>query len=510
MHHVEKEFMKRLHFYIIKSFIGPFVMTFFIVIFVLIMQFLWRYLDDMVGKGLENSIILELLAYAAINMVPLALPLAMLLASIMTFGTLGERYELLAIKSSGVSLLRFMRPLIVLALLITLLAFYLADQVVTVTNSKFAALLTSVKQQRPEMIIKEGVFSNELDGYSIKVDRRNQQTNTLENIMIYDHTQGRGNVSVTLADSGYLNMSENKQYMILTLFNGESYNDTQPSSDRNAAKTHPFRRDKFKRQEIVIKVDGLELKRAKEEYFKDWYKMLTNKQLDSTIKALSDAYTEREYALVVSTNYNQRLNTLTSNTYRPDTLKAILDTLPQAAFHFDSLFNSLNEIDRKALLSTAQSLAQSNQRMMLQYESELSNKLKWINKHIIEWHRKYSLSVACLIFFFIGAPLGAIIRKGGFGMPVVVSILMFISYYLVSMIGEKVAREGVWDVGAAMWFSTVVYLPLGIFLTYQAVTDSMLMTSESYAKLIQRLNIFKHIPRGKKKQKAHENTGSLQ
>ncbi len=502
--------MKKLHLYVIKSFIGPFILTFFICIFILLMQFLWKYLDDMVGKGLENIIIVELMTYAAISTIPMALPLAVLLASIMTFGTLGERFELLAIKSSGVSLLKFMRPLIVMNIFITIAAYFLANDVVSYTNTKFAALLWSIKEQRPEMIVKEGVFSNELDGYSIKVARRNQQTNMLEGIMIYDHTKNRGNIYVTLADSGQLNMSDDKQFMILTLYNGETYNETQ-STDRNTKKAYPFSREKFKKEVIVIKMEGMELKRADEKYFKDLYKMLNNKQLSHTVDSLNRIYKDREQSLTISASYNTRLNTQLSNAFRPDSMQAPIAEIQPIPIAFDSVWAHLEEHMKKSVISSAQSLAQANQRVMLQYEPDLSNKLRWINKHIIEWHRKYSLSIACLIFFFIGAPLGAIIRKGGFGMPVVVSILMFISYYLVSMIGEKVAREGIWDVGAAMWISTVVFLPLGIFLTYEAVTDSMLMTSESYARFLKSLNPFRFlVSKSKRKQKQNENTGPVQ
>ena len=234
------------------------------------MQFLWKYLDDLVGKGLENEIIIELMSYAAMSLIPLALPLAVLLASIMTFGNLGERYELLAIKASGVSLLKIMRPLIFFNIIVTLVAFFLADQVIPVTNSKFAALLWSVKEQRPEMIIKEGIFSNEIDNYSIKVSKRDPKTNALLDIMIYDHTERKGNMNVTIADSGYLNISDDKQFMILTLFNGESYTDSKPDNRKQKDK-YPFRREKFEHQEVVINVKGFNMKRTDEKYFKSNY-----------------------------------------------------------------------------------------------------------------------------------------------------------------------------------------------------------------------------------------------
>jgi lipopolysaccharide export system permease protein len=474
--------MKKLNIYIIKSFLGPFVMTFFICMFVLLMQFLWKYLDELVGKGLENRIIIELMVYASINLITLAFPLAVLLASIMTFGNLGERFELLAIKASGVSLLKFMRPMIVFSILIGFVAFYLADQVIPVTNSKFAALLWSVKHQRPEMIIKEGVFSNEIDGYSIKVGRKDNKSNTLHDIMIYNHSGNKGNESVTLADSGYLNMSDDKQYVILTLFNGESYHEGKEDR-QGTAKSHPFRRDKFKKQTVVIKVD-YNFNRMDEKAFKDSAKMLKNKQITSAVDSLSQDYIRREESVTLNMSYNAQLNTVITNAFRHDSIKMPPQPVSEQKLIFDSIWASLDANNQKAALATCLNLVQNNQRIALQYESDLYNRLKWISRYEIEWHRKYTLSLACLIFFFIGAPLGAIIRKGGFGMPVVVSILMFISYYIVSMMGEKVAREGVISVGEAMWFSSLIYLPLGIFLTYQAVTDSIILNTDTYRKML--------------------------
>jgi lipopolysaccharide export system permease protein len=491
--------MKRLYSYIIKSFIGPFILTFFICIFILLMQFLWKYLDDLVGKGLENEIIIELMAYAAMSLVPLALPLAVLLASIMTFGNLGERLELLAIKASGVSLLKIMRPLMVLTVLITLLAFFLADQVIPVTNAKFAALLWSVKEQRPEMIIKEGIFSNEIDGYSIKVNDRDEKTKALLDLMIYDHSENKGNVNVTVADSGYLNMSDDKQFMILTLFNGQSYTDLK-SNTRKSKETHPFRRERFDEREVVISVKDFDLKRADESYFKDNYKMLKNKQISITVDSLSSRYSHREKLVTIGINYNQVLDKRIVNHYHPDSIDADSMIANIEPMVFDSVWTSLSPSQRSLVLTTAQRLAQQNQRVILQYQADLYSRLVWINKHIVEWHKKYTLSLACLLFFFIGAPLGAIIRKGGFGMPVVISIVFFIAYYLISVIGEKVAREGVWKIDMVLWVPTGLFILIGILLTHQSVTDSLLLNKETYNRFIKRINILALLKTSKKEE----------
>jgi lipopolysaccharide export system permease protein len=461
------------------------------------MQFLWKYLDELVGKGLETSIIIELMSYAAMNLVPMALPLSVLMASVMTFGNLGERFELLAIKTSGISLLKIMRPLIIFNIVVTIIAFLLANEVIPVTNAKFAALLYSVRSQRPEMIIKEGVFSNEIDGYSIKVNKRSNDSELLYGIMIYNHAEGKGNVAVTIADSGYLNISNDKRYMILTLFSGESYTDEKPGT-RNAKETFPFRRERFAMEEVVINVKDYDLKRADESLFKDGYRMLKNNQLTVIVDSLQKYYVEHEKSATVGIIYNNQLNQRIQDQFRPDSLRlAVVDKEKLKVVDFDSLFAGLTIAHKKMIIETAQRNAQANQRNILQADADLYNRIKWINRHVIEWHRKYTLSLACIIFFFIGAPLGAIIRKGGFGTPIVASVLLFISYYLVSMIGENVAREGVWIPAGAMWFSTFFFLLIGVFLTHQAVTDSLLLSKEAYTRAFGKVKILKNFFVGK-------------
>lgn len=454
------------------------------------MQFLWRYIDELVGKGLENAVIIELMSYAAINLIPLAIPLAVLLASIMTFGNLGERFELLAIKSSGVSLLKIMRPLIVLVVIITISAFFLANEVVPVANTKFAALLWSVKKQRPEMIIKEGVFSNEIDNYSIKVDSRDPNTNALLNIMIYDHTDNKANTNIIVADSGYLNMSDDKQFMILTLYNGERYQDVKESK-RWDKRTYPFTRERFTKEKIVISVKNYNLERADEKYFKSSYHFLNNRQIVASVDSMQVRYDEKEQALAKSIRYNVVLDTEIKNHYFTDSIP--LDTILATVIplNFDSTYNYLSKDHKVIVLNSAQRLAQQNQRNIMKFESDMTYRLVTINKNWIEWNKKYTLAIACLLFFFIGAPLGAIIRKGGFGMPVVVSILLFISYYLASVISDKIAREGVWIVAMVVWIPTLIYSIIGILLTHQAVTDSILLNTEWYNNIVKR--IFKFV-----------------
>lgn len=485
--------MKKLYAYLLKSFIGPFFLTFIISVFILLMQFIWRYIDNLVGKGLENTVILELISYAIINLIPTAVPLSVLLASIMTFGNLGERFELLAMKSSGVSLLKIMRPLILLTSIITITTFFLANEVVPVANAKFVALLWSINNQKPEMLIKEGVFSNEIDNFSIKVNKRDQASNTLHDIMIYDHRKQNGNKNVIVSDSGYLKMSDNKQHMILTLYNGERYEDLQSSKRDNT--NYPFLREHFQKKEMIISVENFNLKRADEKNWSTQAKMLKNQQIDSIVPKYQQKYKAKEAKLTTSIKYNSALNAEIHNAYHPD--KPLNDSTLTAGVpvHFDTVFNHLNKFQKNGVLNSAQEMARTNQLTIIQYEADLENTLLVINKYWIEWHKKYTLAIACLLFFFIGAPLGAIIRKGGFGMPVVVSILLFISYYLISVIGEKIALGGVLQLNALVWFPSFLFLVIGSLLTHQAVTDSILLNTEMYKNLVNRFLELTHIKR---------------
>lgn len=482
--------MKRLHRFIIKSFLGPFFMTFFICVFILLMQFLWKYIDELVGKGLEWNIVTELLLYASCGLVPLAFPLAMLLASIMTFGNMGENYELVAMKASGISLFRIMRPLLIVTLLLTGLAFYFSNNVLPKTNLKFYTLLFSVKSQKPEMVIKEGVFSNDMEGYSIKVDRKGRDNNMLYGLMIYNHTNGEGNTDVTVADSGKMEVTEiaeNKKYMSVTLYNGYSYRDDRENrSGRN--RHYPFRRETFKKEVINISMSGFEFNRTDERLYAGASKMMNVNQLKSKGDSVFQEYKYRITRFVTSLNYQPDVSKqigwlmLKRDTLKPNPV-APADTLVD----IDKFYASLSTFEKEELYHRAIENVRSNSQLISQQMDEMYASRRHVNNYPMEWHRKYTLSVACLIFFFIGAPLGAIIRKGGLGMPVVVSILMFIAYYILMITGEKFAREDAWSMEGGMWFSSLVFLPLGIWLTYKAATDSGVMNIENYQLFFKRL-----------------------
>lgn len=498
--------MKRLHWYVIKSFLGPFFMTFFIVLFVLLMQFLWRYVGDLVGKGLSMKILAEMLFYASFGLLPYAFPLSILLASIMTFGSLGENYELVAMKSAGISLYRIMKPLIVIAILVSALAFYFANNILPHTNLKFTTLMVSVKQQRPELVLQEGVFTNDIDGYSIKVGRKDKKTNVLYDLLIYDHTRNKSNESVTVADSGFLKITEDKKYIVLALYSGVNYSE-EPINARDNMNSKPFRRDKFKEQTIRVKVNNFEFNRRDEGIYRNMYRMLNIKQLMVMEDSLNDKYSEQLRTYLLQIDINPTVSRKMANlTAKHDSLRQKLEILPDSTFNFDNYYNGLDKWVKAEIAMAALDRARNNTQNLNLYQGQLTERKRTINKYEMERHRKFTLSIAVLIFFFVGAPLGAIIRKGGLGMPVVVSILLFIAYYIVSMTGEKSAREDVWQMFTGMWFSTLVFLPVGIWLSYKAVTDSAVMSTETYVKIFNKLKPFILLKRKENNQESEPGT----
>lgn len=467
-------------------------MTFFIVLFVLLMQFLWNYVDDMVGKGLDFLVLCEMMFYASFALLPLAFPLAVLLASIMTFGSLGENYELVAMKASGISLFRIMRPLIVIAVIITGIAFYFSNNILPKTNLRFSTLLYSVKKQRPELVLQSGVFTNEMDGYSIKVGHKNNDTKMLYDLLIYDHTAGKANESVTVADSGFLKITEDKRYMVLNLYDGVNYVEQKPKT-RKKEDTRAYQRNRFKEQTIRQKVRGFDFNRRDESLFRNQYRMLNISDLRLMEDTLLNNYHKRLQTYITQINLNPTVTRrIFDLTVTHDSLKRnILVPEADSIFNFDEHFAGVDKWIKAEITSQALENARSIVQNASMYEGQLSIQKTTLNKYKMEQHKKFTLSFAVLVFFFIGAPLGAIIRKGGLGMPVVVSILLFIAYYIISMSGEKTARQDVWTIFNGMWFSSYIFLPVGIWLTYKAASDSSVMSAETYTKLFNRLGLGK-------------------
>lgn len=478
--------MKKLHLFVIKSYIGPLVSTFFVVVFVLLMQFLWKYIDDLIGKGLELSVISELLLYTSAGLVPLALPLAILLSSLMTFGNLGENFELTALKSAGISLQRIMSPLIILTILMSVGAFYFSNNVLPYTNLKMRSLLYDVQQQRPEMQIREGIFYNGIDNYSIKVADKDHRTNMMYDIKIYDHSDRRGNLKVTLADSGFMRITEDKSYLVTTLYSGYNYEEMVESRGQSQTRSFPHRNDIFGEQILLIELSGFDLQRTDEEAFRHNSQMMNLNQLEMTADSLSKDRSkivkEHTESLVKSTFFRQEA-------YRR-VVHDTVDNIERKSLDIIELEESLTQDQRRRAWDQAMVDARLARNQVISTKTNFDWKNKLIRRYEIEWHRKFTLSFACFIFFFIGAPLGAIIRKGGLGMPVVVSVLFFVLYYVIDISALKFVRELVVPPFPGMWISSIILLPLGIFLTYKATTDSVILNTETYFNLYKKLSVF--------------------
>lgn len=462
----------------LKSYLGPFVLTFFFSVFVLLMQFLWKYIDDLVGKGLEWHIIAQLLFFTSASLVPLALPLAILLSSIMTMGNVAEHYELAALKASGVSLQRVMRPLVGCAICIAIAAFFFSNYVLPKANLKSLSLLYDVRQQKPALDIKEGVFYGGIDGYTIRIGKKDPDGVGLRNIMIYDHTSNLGNDKVLTAETGRMEVSPNKRYLIITLNNGNSYEEKLNIPTNSLA--HPLMRSKFEKQVIKFDLSQFRMTRTNEEMFKDNHQMLNVIQLRQQMDTLRDEFEERK-----ATYVKEMDKTFTMGNTEQIKAREKIPAVEVSKLKDDFLSNFLFE-EKQQILQTSIDLARSGQMYINNITQEFSFRNTTIARYEIEWHRKFTLSFACLVLFFIGAPLGAIIKKGGLGLPLVVSVVFFILFHVLSITGEKFAKEGVWPAWKGMWMSPVLILPLGIFLTIKATSDSTLFEVESYKKFFRK------------------------
>jgi len=472
--------LKKLDIFILKSYLGPLVLTFFIALFILVMQFLWKYVDDLVGKGLEWYVIAELMFYASSTFVPLALPLAILLSSLMTFGNLGENYELVAMKASGISLRRIMKPLVLLSIIISITAFVFSNDVLPSANLKFHSLLYDVRQQKLTLNIREGVFYNGIDGYIIRISEKDQDKNTIKDVMIYDHTDRMGNTKLTMAKHGRMELTPDRSALLFHLFDGYNYEEVTNRKDYKI--TRPFQRSKFEEQTVYFGGLDFALNRTDENLFRNNYQMMNVEQLTFFRDSLSAELTLRRGNL--NKTINDRFvfyNKLDSILRQPE--QAAIDTT------YD-LFSESSDIRLRALDFSLQT-ARSTKNNMEYSLDDFKRRAERIRRHEIEWHRRFTLSIACFILFFIGAPLGAIIRKGGLGMPVVVSILFFVVYHIISITGEKYARAGVLEPYIAMWLASAILLPLGIFLTWKATTDAPLLDAESWVRFFKRFAIFK-------------------
>ena len=466
--------MKKLYKLILKSFLGSFVFTFFIVIFVLLMQFLWVYVDDLVGKGLSFKILMELFFHASITFVPMALPLAILLASIMSFGDLGEHYELVAIKASGISIWTAMRPLLIFSVMLSGLAFVFSNSINPVAMLKFKTLLFDVRRQKLAFDIKEGIFYKDIENYVIYVDKKGKDGSTIYGVKIYDHTDRDGNNKIMVADSGMMSLSPNQRSIVFTLYNGHNY--TEDNSDKQTFKyNRPFERMSFREEQIKFSLASFDLTRSNEDMYKSYQAMMNIHQLTTALDSLERQYDTKQAKF--TQGFEQRLSNLESGRFRVE------DGTTKSSRKFKSentqpstldgqltwpLLEHLDPQDRERILEIATGTSRTAKENVSFNNQDLGAQRLNIKKHKKELHKKFTLSFACIIFFLIGAPLGTIIRKGGLGLPVVVSVLFFVIYYIISTVAERMAEFGDLNMFLGVWLSSLVILPIGLFLTFKA------------------------------------------
>jgi len=460
---------KKLDLLILKAFSGPFLITFFITTFVLMMQILWKYIDDLVGKGLDFITIGQFLWYASASLLTLAMPIAILISSIMTFGNLGESFELVAIKSSGISLLRFMRPLIFVALFLSFVTFLFANYVIPYASLKFRALYGDIYFKKPAFDLKEGVFFTHIPHYAIKIGKKDQDGKTIHDVLIFEQGGTVQDNSIT-AEKGTMTISPDKNYLEFNLENGYRYQEKGNTYDSSTE----FIRLKFSRFKKLFDLSVLQKQNTSDSSFKNSYQMLSARQLNKRIDSLQ----KLNDSLIVSGNrdFNFQLHYMR----QPDSIWKLALASPANSLQFpDSL---LTEINRLAItkINTLKNI-QSNH-----LNAEEVRKTD-IRGHQVEFHRKFSLSLACFILFFIGAPLGSIIRKGGMGMPLVVAIIFFLVFHLLNVFGEKFVKENIMPPYLGIWLAVIVLTPIGIFLTYKAMHDSQLFNKEFYYRLFKRL-----------------------
>jgi lipopolysaccharide export system permease protein len=455
--------MKKIDKFILKSYIGPFIAILLVVIFILMMQFLWLYIDELVGKGLSMKIILEFLAWGSATLLPLSLPLATLLSSMMTLGTLGENNELLAIKAAGISLQRILAPLAIICLGISVGAYYISNDLIPLAYNKIYTLRDDISKTKEEIRIPTATFYDGIDGYVLRVNSRDKKSGMMYDVMVYNHTKNKGNVSLTIADSALLKMAGNKSYLAFHLYSGTNYEETNTKKYRDTTLT--MQKIDFMHQELIIPVENYSFQKSDSSRFDDQVKSMNLTQLKHTQDSLGKLNKETKAAQVTSImkstslKYNSQLDTA---------------GVKGRKTHFNKEGkNKWKDINAEiSAVERAKSNANDLQNMLNNFHREGQHNILILRMVNIEIFKKFALSIACFIFFLIGAPLGALIRKGGLGTPAIISILFFVFYWVIDISGTKLAKDGAFDPFSGVFVSTYILLPIGLYLTWQATHDS--------------------------------------
>ena len=473
--------IKKLDIFIVKQFGLLFIGTFFICQFVLMMQFLWRYVDELIGKGLSIDILAQFFYYMGLMLMPQALPLAILLSSLITFGNLGESCELTAIKAAGISLIQSFRSLIVIVILIAMGSFYFQNVVGPEANRSFGTLLLSMKQKNPELEIPEGIFYDGIPNCNLYVQKKDLKSGMLYGIMVYRLTNSYEDATIILADSGKMVITSEKKHLLLYLYSGEWFENMQSQDLANSASV-PYRRETFGAKRLVIDFDaGFNMA--------DAGALSNNAQAKSLKKINHDIDSINcEYDSIGRSFYNEEKNILYGfpAISKMDSIKADKMAL-SSSINFDTIYGRLPISKKQGAMKQALSRVQMGVSDLDMKGMITSEGDKNIRRHQIEAINKFVLSLSCIIFFFIGAPLGAIIRKGGLGIPVIVSVIVFIIYYIFDNSGSKMARDGMWTVWFGKSIATVVLAPLAVFFTYKGNNDSVVFNIEAYTSFFRRL-----------------------
>ena len=474
--------IKKLDIYIIKGFLQLFAGTFFICLFIFVMQFLWKWMDDLIGKGLTIDLLARFFWYSSLTLIPMSIPLAVLLASLISFGNLGERFELLSMKAAGIPLIRILMPLILVATLICGGSFYFQNKVSPYATRELSRLAWSMRQKSPELEIPEGVFYSEIPGYNLYVEHKDPITGMLYGLMIYTNTDGYNDTQIVLADSGRMQSTTDKMHLKLTLWGGERFRNMDAQQGSMLRANVPYMRESFIQEVDIIPFDG-NFNLMDADLFSHNAQTKDLHEIQHSIDSLSHKMDSTRHAIYANILLWHMRKDISPG--RTDSLEIVEEAKQMPPF--DSLYMSMSDDQRLRVWRNALNRAETMKAECQFRALETSDKNLSLRKHRIEWYKKYTMSLACLLFFFIGAPLGAIIRKGGLGVPVVVSVIIFIFYYIVNQAGENNAKVNVWTVESGTWLSTFVLLSTGIFLTHKANTDSVVFNIEGYQNFFMKL-----------------------
>lgn len=471
--------IKKLDIFVLKSFLLLFSGTFFICLFIFMMQFLWRYVDELVGKGLEMSVLAQFFFLSALTLIPLSLPLSILLAALMTFGNFGERYELLSMKAAGIPLLRIIRPVVLFCVFLGILSFFFQNVVGPKAQKELWTLLVSMKQKSPEVDIPEGVFYSDIEGYNIYVKHKDRETGMLQDVLIYNFSDGFENAHIIWAEEGKLELTADKKHLFLHLFNGEQFENLKSQSV--ISKNVPYRRESFKEKHTLIAFDT-NFEMVDGNFLNQRSDIKNMREISLTIDSLNmyaDSVGKALYTDAMERTYKKPALTASDS--------AKIERQHLTVINTDSIFNSLTSSQKLSTLNTTSRRVKSLASDWSLKSFTTKDADGRIRGHRSDWHKKITLSLACIIFFFIGAPLGAIIRKGGLGMPVVISVLIFVLYYIIDSGATRVAKSGEMNIVLGTWMSTIILAPLGGFLTYKSNKDSVVFNIDVYIAFFRKL-----------------------